>query len=607
MLVSASPSRLVVVEPILAPASVHSRYFHRCLSRSFHSSVRSNFSAQSVPEALTLFKTAEGANALIALSMASSTLYFLPYKKWFQKSTWSRRLFVSFPIFLIILLLVVVVERAPNTGRWRFFLTYSQGSQEGGKEQKNENNEEKYKEKWDEDGKKSEEKLQEEAFNAAFGDQLIKDPNDERVKLVEHIFKNLVEGAIHEDGVTLKSFLCDLREIEAPKGYERAGSAKVECCEYNGENNTKTIIITSDGSSPDLADPKSDTITEPEGRHQKKPRDAIRINVSKDGEPNAVTLPNRRIIVYDGLLKMVNYNEDLVAAVIAHELAHVIQDHIQESKGQQTLSHILSMGVFGVIWAKLKCLGPFATNLVGNLLPTAFNSALIANHWRQGIEREADMVALRIMACAGYDPIHLARFFDILARLEEYKLLQYSEQEGLFYPSRDWRVATRHMAFPVSINADAMSDGRIALPTDGLWQPDCFPIIGFGDLHERLWDHSSFSPSAWDSIAAAVIQEGVEHKDFSLFLSTSSLSMEEQNKVLKEHAESRWWESTHPGPRNRQQYLTKAMYDVREKFRKSEKLRVAPIMRFFSKEWDQRQKHIIAAMSIDCKREENRD
>ena len=121
--------------------------------------------------------------------------------------------------------------------------------------------------------------------------------------------------------------------------------------------------------------------------------------VFKSDQVNAFALPGGHIGVYTGLLGVAN-NGDQLAAVIGHEVGHVIADHPNERMSQQyatqggltALSAFLGGGGGGAgSQAIMSALGVGAQ--VGILLPFSRTQ-----------ESEADTIGLELMARAGFDP-----------------------------------------------------------------------------------------------------------------------------------------------------------------------------------------------------------
>lgn len=114
---------------------------------------------------------------------------------------------------------------------------------------------------------------------------------------------------------------------------------------------------------------------------------------------NAFALPGGKIGVYTGLLKVAE-NEDQLATVIGHEIAHVLADHSNERLSQSQLANtglqITSVALGASEYAQYQQVTMSALGLglqVGVLLP-----------YGRTQESEADIVGLDLMAKAGFDP-----------------------------------------------------------------------------------------------------------------------------------------------------------------------------------------------------------
>ena len=132
---------------------------------------------------------------------------------------------------------------------------------------------------------------------------------------------------------------------------------------------------------------------------------AWEFTVIEDETPNAFALPGGKVGVHTGLFKVVE-NDDQLAAVMAHEVAHAIARHGAERMSQQVL---LEGGLQG--------LGA-ATGSAGTVQIAAAAAKLgIILPYSRNQEAEADHIGLIYMARAGYDPraaIELWKNFDAL-------------------------------------------------------------------------------------------------------------------------------------------------------------------------------------------------
>ena len=114
------------------------------------------------------------------------------------------------------------------------------------------------------------------------------------------------------------------------------------------------------------------------------------VQVFENKEPNAFALPGRKIGVNTGMIKLVK-NDSQLAAVIGHEIGHVIARHASERA---------SMGMASQLGAGMaEVLAPGSGDLVsigsqvGVLLP-----------YSRAHESEADIIGQDLMARAGFDP-----------------------------------------------------------------------------------------------------------------------------------------------------------------------------------------------------------
>jgi predicted Zn-dependent protease len=120
------------------------------------------------------------------------------------------------------------------------------------------------------------------------------------------------------------------------------------------------------------------------------------IVVFKSDEANAFALPGGKIGVYTGILKYAK-NQDQLAAVLGHEIGHVIARH-----GNERMSEALAAQ--GVLVAT-----DFATqdnahkNLIMAALGMGAQFGYLLPHSRTQ-ESEADIIGLGIMARAGFNP-----------------------------------------------------------------------------------------------------------------------------------------------------------------------------------------------------------
>ena len=116
--------------------------------------------------------------------------------------------------------------------------------------------------------------------------------------------------------------------------------------------------------------------------------------VFAEKEPNAYALPGGKVGVNTGIFGVAK-NQDQLAAVIGHEIGHVVERHHDERITRQ----MGAAGAVQLLGALAGDYGQLATQGGGLLAQTGF---LLPGSRAQ--ESEADVVGQRMMAQAGFDP-----------------------------------------------------------------------------------------------------------------------------------------------------------------------------------------------------------
>jgi predicted Zn-dependent protease len=113
--------------------------------------------------------------------------------------------------------------------------------------------------------------------------------------------------------------------------------------------------------------------------------------VIESDEPNAFALPGGKVGVNTGLFQVAK-NDDQLAAVLAHEVAHAIARHGAERMSQQVL---MQAGLAGL---------GLATDQTYAALAAQAATLVVILPYSRTQEAEADHIGLFYMAEAGYDP-----------------------------------------------------------------------------------------------------------------------------------------------------------------------------------------------------------
>jgi predicted Zn-dependent protease len=124
---------------------------------------------------------------------------------------------------------------------------------------------------------------------------------------------------------------------------------------------------------------------------------------------NAFALPGGSIYVNRGLIQAARTEGEL-AGVIAHEMAHVALRHGTANVSKAYAAQ-LGVGALGQILGGGRSRNSQVWNVVGNL---GLSSLFL--RFSRNAENEADSLGAKMMAQAGYNPIEMANFFDLLAQ-----------------------------------------------------------------------------------------------------------------------------------------------------------------------------------------------
>ncbi|HEX4900703.1 MAG TPA: M48 family metalloprotease [Pyrinomonadaceae bacterium] len=159
-----------------------------------------------------------------------------------------------------------------------------------------------------------------------------------------------------------------------------------------------------------------------------------RFRVLRDPQPNAFALPNGSIYVSTGLIFLVD-NESQLAAIIAHELTHVMRRHtyVQNRSNRKkflTMNIMAAVGAYapgGIVGAVITVVTAVAPFIV---MATVFG-------YSRDLEREADLKGVDMMISAEYAPEEMVNVMKLLDKDIE------GENIRLFYndhPSLNERI-----------------------------------------------------------------------------------------------------------------------------------------------------------------------
>jgi predicted Zn-dependent protease len=122
------------------------------------------------------------------------------------------------------------------------------------------------------------------------------------------------------------------------------------------------------------------------------------------GEPNAFALPGGFIFVTKSLVELCRYDENEIACILGHEMAHIIRGHAMNRIVSNSAIAVASRAtpIRGILSGWLRKVGV-------QFLESAYSKDL---------ESEADRLGVRLVAAAGYEPAACLQLFSRLAKLK---------------------------------------------------------------------------------------------------------------------------------------------------------------------------------------------
>lgn len=172
----------------------------------------------------------------------------------------------------------------------------------------------------------------------------------------------------------------------------------------------------------------------------------------EDKQINAFALPGRKIGVYTGLLDVAG-TPDMLAAVIGHEIGHVIARHSNERLSTQ---YAAQTGL-----AVIQALGGEMTEqkkMIYGALGLGAQYGIILPYGRKQ-ELEADRIGLELMARSGFNPKEAVTLWENMSRAGSGQPPQFLST----HPSNQTRINDLQTAMPgaVALQAQARASGIV--------------------------------------------------------------------------------------------------------------------------------------------------
>jgi len=258
---------------------------------------------------------------------------------------------------------------------------------------------------------------------------------------------------------------------------------------------------------------------------------------------NAFALPNGSLYVTRGLLAVANDSSEL-AAVLAHEMAHVSARHAMQRADEERKAVLVSRVVSDVLQDQE---GAEVALARGKLSLASFSRAQ---------ELEADRIGVQNIARAGFDPYGASRFLLSMGRqadLRSAALGQKPSQPGLDFLST-------HPSTPERVQLAVASARQIGAPGVGERDRDAYltaidgmvygddPSQGFARgrqfLHPRL-GFSFFAPEGFTFENGAEALLGVAPDGRALRMDAAKLA---PGQTLEGYISENWVDGAAPGP-----------------------------------------------------------
>lgn len=158
----------------------------------------------------------------------------------------------------------------------------------------------------------------------------------------------------------------------------------------------------------------------------------------KSNDVNAFCMPGGKIVVYEGLMKLVS-NDDELAVVLGHEVAHAVAKHSNERISQQMLAQYGAQVLGGVLADKSAAVQQVAGQVYGLGAQYGVMLPFSRKH-----ESEADKMGLVLMSIAGYNPDYAVSFWKKMSQSGGQKVPEFMST----HPSDQTRIAAIEKELP---------------------------------------------------------------------------------------------------------------------------------------------------------------
>src|SRR5690606_26102096 len=156
---------------------------------------------------------------------------------------------------------------------------------------------------------------------------------------------------------------------------------------------------------------------------------------------NAFVLPGGKISVFSGILQVAE-NQHQLATVIGHEVAHVTANHANERASRSMVAGV------GIVIAAILLGGGYAnqTRAAQQTLQTGAVLGIL-NPFSRKQESEADVIGLKYMAMAGFDPRESVKLWTNMQARNESQIPEFMST----HPSGETRIESLVQQLPAAL------------------------------------------------------------------------------------------------------------------------------------------------------------
>jgi predicted Zn-dependent protease len=226
-----------------------------------------------------------------------------------------------------------------------------------------------------------------------------------------------------------------------------------------------------------------------------KPKDHFAFFIVKDQQINAFAAPGGYIAVNSGLM-VITRDESELAGVIAHEIGHITQNHLQRAfEASKKDAPLMALVLLGAVLAG-------ASNNSGDapMAVLAGGQGLIAQrsiNFTRKDEIEADRVGIQTLANAGFDPNAMATFFQHMADVTSANAGEYETPSMLqTHPVTTMRISDAKSRAGALI-AEQKLRPAATIGNKREWQENTAPIAYVKDATTLLPVHATGDPSTY--------------------------------------------------------------------------------------------------------------